>query len=89
MNFLRRGHRSRTEGAYANDRGRTDHAYGNNTGRHDGGYVNNTGRTDGAYGNNTGSGITSEKHHRRTKTKRPLFDINSGSFNRRPSFGQW
>lgn len=78
MNFLRRGHRSRTEGAYANDRGRTDHAYGNNTGR-----------TDGAYGNNTGSGVTSEKHHRRTKNKRPLFDMNSGSFNRRPSFGQW
>ncbi|KAK5096406.1 hypothetical protein LTS08_007662 [Lithohypha guttulata] len=32
---------------------------------------------------------TYEKHHTRTKSNKAGFDVNSGNFNRRPSFGQW
>lgn len=32
---------------------------------------------------------THEKHHGRAKKDRVAYDINSGEFNRRPSFGQW
>lgn len=47
-------------------------------------------RADSDYGDtNTPAGKTGAKHPRREKTRRPLFDINSGNFNRRPSFGQW
>ncbi|KAK5945508.1 hypothetical protein PMZ80_002713 [Knufia obscura] len=45
--------------------------------------------TDPAHDTSAGPITTTEKHHKREKTSRPLFDMHSGNFNRRPSFGQW
>lgn len=67
-------------------RGRRGHAndrYANDT--------THTGTHTGPHtGTNTGVTEKHQKHNRREKKKnRALFDINSGDFNRRPSFGQW
>lgn len=61
---------------------------------------NRRARTDPAYDTTTGttgntmqmkSGTHKDRHLRKKekRQKRPLFDMNSGNFNRRPSFGQW
>ncbi len=45
-------------------------------------------RTHDAAANN-GNALRREKRSRGGANNRPLFDMESGDFNRRPSFGQW